>query len=83
MDKNDAKNLIRRLIDAAYEAGMYHNSTMRENWQKRVIKIGDKISRHLLSKSSRGDNARCVCPKCGQPHDPKLIDGGQGQLSGS
>ena len=29
------------------------------------------------------DSARCVCDSCGQPHDPKLVYGGEGEQEGA
>jgi hypothetical protein len=38
--------------------------------------IAERIAKWLKEQPTESDGARCVCDKCGQPHDPKLKHGG-------
>lgn len=40
---------------------------------------GDVILEQAAEQTVAPDTARCVCAECGQPHDPKLVNGSEGQ----
>jgi len=54
MDQSEAKILVIRLANAAYEAGMWKddpNKTMEPYWRGKAEEIGDEIIRRLTNKS--------------------------------
>ena len=53
MDENQAKNLVIKLTNAAYEAGMHHHSTMKKHWQEKAEELGEEIVGHLSTNSSK------------------------------
>lgn len=63
MDSKQAKELVKKLIDIAYEAGFQHNSKMIWNCRESNMILGDEIIHHLTSRSSRA--AEC-CVLCGR-----------------
>jgi len=68
MDEKDARSLVTKLTNAAFEAGMWHGDPspyMEMDWKAKAEKLGDEIVRHLSSQSSGRDEA-WVCSKCSQ-----------------
>lgn len=55
MDEKDAKALVKKLTDVAYEAGFQHNSKMIWNCRENTISLGDEIVRHLTTPSPQPD----------------------------
>lgn len=72
----DDKEFLEALDNYDERKGYYyiHEAARRIRQLKGIV-------RHPTSQCSRPGNARCICPDCGQPHDPKLINGRAGQLS--
>lgn len=79
MNETTAKSLVTSLINAAFEAGMWHgnpNQTMEPHWKEKAEKVGDEIVRHLSEASIRPDKCSAeshalkrmggysICPVC-------------------
>ncbi len=73
MNKEDAKALVRNLIDVAYEAGVQHNSQKTWNSRKNALELGDEIIRHLTSHLGKAADA-CAC------NDGGLFDFGNNNI---
>lgn len=56
MDKEDAKALVKKLIQAAFNAGNHSahpEGLMAKSETKKAMDLGDRIVRYLTTKSSR------------------------------
>ncbi len=56
MDEKQAKHLVLKLTNAAYEAGMWKdnpNRTMAPYWREKAEEIGNEIIRYLTNQSSQ------------------------------
>lgn len=61
MEEKEAKNLVMKLTNAAYEAGLWKdhaNKAMTPHWQGIAENIGDRIVRHLTNESSKPQEPR-------------------------
>jgi len=63
--------------------GLVRHTSRWGGRQMAVVQFDDaqrssRVEARLLTPIA-GDGARCVCDKCGQPHDPRLVYGGEGQ----
>lgn len=66
MDKEDAKSLVNKLINAVYAAGQHSlnpDSLIVKSEEKKALKLSEEIRRHLTSK-------KC-CPLCPQSRKGK------------
>ena len=81
---HEAKERMRRLIkevDRLRDKG-YINQKM-----KKLIEENTSLQERIKELEEERDKERsincCVCNKCGQSHDPKLIKGGEGKMNSS
>lgn len=67
MDEKQARKLITKLVNAAYEAGMHSvnpESLYVKFWKGKAESMVEELVHHLTSRSSRAADS---CPKCGKP----------------
>ena len=60
MDEKEAKKLVIKLTNAAYEAGLWKNHAnkkMASHWAEKAEAIGDEMVRHLSEPSPQPDNS--------------------------
>ena len=79
MDEKKARQLITKLVNAAYEAGLHStnpNSLFVEFWKEKAEKMVDELVYHLSDQSSGPDETE-RCPKCGSTlgHYPNCPNG--------
>lgn len=70
MDEKQAKDLVTKLVDAAYAVGKYStnpDSLLAKDAAQKGAKLIDEVVYHLTSKSIGRDEAESFrCSKCGR-----------------